>query len=265
METRYPLMDAMAYAVKCAGAILVFAAALSAQPPVKVDVHCAQSDIEEAGLSCSSSDPCPVYLELSAVASTGVRLVVIGNLHTEAVTLSSIVLVSEDGGTTWTEPAPRIPFASLDQIQFLGLANGWIGGQVLFPTPRDVFMLVSGDGGKNWERRAVAESGHEGALSEFWFTSKDSGKLVVDRGVAGSGGRYELYVSMTGGEGWEINQTSTTPLHVKPAAAGGPEWRLRPDAASQSYQLDRQTASGWRSIAAFPVQPGVCKPEAPVP
>ena len=43
----------------------------------------------------------------------------------------AILLASDDGGKTWTEPVPRLRAAALDQIQFIDLQTGWISGQNL--------------------------------------------------------------------------------------------------------------------------------------
>src|SRR5437899_3002395 len=55
--------------------------------PIVVPYQCTDEDIRLAGLSCTDDDPCPVYLELSAIESTGIRLYTAGNLHTANATL----------------------------------------------------------------------------------------------------------------------------------------------------------------------------------
>lgn len=244
---------------------VVLAAGLNAQapPPAKIEFNCTAEDMQTAGLSCTEDEPCPVYLELSAVEAVNTRLVVAGNLHTASVTLYSILLTSDDGGKTWTEPAPRTRFASLDTIQFIDFENGWIGGEVLFPTPRDIFLLLTRDGGKTWRRTVLFEDGRTGSLSQFWFDSKTNGKLVVDRGRGVEGGRYELYESMTGGEGWEVRQATSTPIRLKQGTARDTGWRLRADAPSKTYRVENRQGAQWEVVASFPVQVGVCKPEAP--
>ena len=39
--------------------------------PMLAPFRCTEEDIRSAGLGCSEQDPCPVYLELAAVESTG--------------------------------------------------------------------------------------------------------------------------------------------------------------------------------------------------
>ncbi len=76
--------------------------------PMRVVYECTAADTQAAGLGCSEEDPCPVYLELANVEAVGRKIFVTGNLHTPMATLYSILLASEDGGNTWTEPHPRM-------------------------------------------------------------------------------------------------------------------------------------------------------------
>src|ERR1035438_6961969 len=71
--------------------------------PMVVPFRCTEEDIRSAGLTCSEQDPCPVYLELAAVESTGIRIFAAGNIHTANATLYTILLGTEDNGQTWRE------------------------------------------------------------------------------------------------------------------------------------------------------------------
>src|SRR5207244_658934 len=106
-------------------------------------------------LSCSESEPCPVFLELADFEQVGARIFLTGNLHTATTTIESILLASEDDGKTWTEAAPRIAMAGLDRIQFIDFETGWISGQIQQTQPRDPFFLISHDGGKIWRKQPV--------------------------------------------------------------------------------------------------------------
>ena len=89
-----------------------------------VPFHCTDEDIRSAGLTCSEQDPCPVYLELAAVESTGIRIFTAGNIHTANATLYTILLGTEDNGLTWREVHDRVRGAGLDHIQFAGVETG---------------------------------------------------------------------------------------------------------------------------------------------
>src|SRR5438477_13209054 len=69
--------------------------------PILVPFQCTDDDIRTAGLTCTDEDPCPVYLELTSLDSTGLRLFAAGNIHTADATLYSILLGSDDNGHTW--------------------------------------------------------------------------------------------------------------------------------------------------------------------
>ena len=131
---------------------------------MRVVYECTEADTQAAGLGCSEEDPCPVYLELSNVDAVGNKIFVTGNLHTPMATLYSILLVSEDSGTTWTEPHPRLRSSGLDQIQFIDFQNGWISGANLTTAPRDPFFLITTDGGKTWRTHPIFEESRVAAI-----------------------------------------------------------------------------------------------------
>ena len=233
--------------------------------PMSVPFQCTEEDIRSAGLSCSEEEPCPVFLELTVVAAAGTRILAAGNIHTDAVTLYSILLASDDGGHTWIEPHERLRAANLDHIQFRDAENGWIGGQEVSPLPQNPFILSTSDGGKTWRRHPIFNEGAEsrfGAVQQFYFNGKD-GSLIVDRGVGGDGGRYVLYESPDSGDSWLIKQESTKPIPIKMPDPAPPQWRVRVDAPTKSFHLERRQGERWSSEASFLVKLDPCKPGKP--
>ena len=231
--------------------------------PLVVPFKCTEEDIQLAGLTCSDDDPCPIYLELAAVGSTGSKIVVAGNFHSAAVTMFSTLLASEDGGRTWREPHDRIRAAGLDRVQFLDSDTAWVAGEKLQPLPMDPFLLLTTDGGRSWRQRSIFSETAEnrlGTIQQFWFTSKDSGSLIIDRGSGADGDRYELYESPDGGQSWSFKQSSTKPLTLRRAPVVSTEWRLRVDSRTQSYRVERRSGERWTDVAAFAVKVGACKP-----
>jgi photosystem II stability/assembly factor-like uncharacterized protein len=225
--------------------------------PMKVAFECTAEDAREAGLSCSEEEPCPVYLELSGADVVGSRVFVAGNLHTATATLYSLLLASEDAGRTWTEGYQRMRSAALDQVQFVDFQNGWVSGTHFQPLPRDPFFLISGDGGKSWTERAIFDESRPGAVERFWFDSKTSGMLLVD---AGAGNRHELYETMTGGESWMLRRASAARIPFpKTRASAESAVRLRADAKSRAFQIEKPQDEHWTSIASFAVNVGACK------
>lgn len=229
--------------------------------PLRVPVSCSEEDIQGLGLSCSAESPCPVYLELSGLEVLAGRMILAGNIHTGAATLSSIVLASGDGGKTWTESHPRIRQAALDQMQFFDLANGWIGGQVIAALPRDPFFLVTNDGGKTWRQRPVFGDSHLGSIEKFHFTSATEGRVLVDRAQSGEGGRYALLESKTGGDSWGILQITTqAPANLRFDRTASAAWRLHASGVTKAYQIEKREGQRWTPVAAFQVEAGLCSP-----
>ena len=223
-----------------------------------VPFECTEGDTQTAGLSCSEEEPCPVYLELANIEAVGNKLFLPGNLHTPTTTIYSILLATEDTGKTWSEPHPRIRFAGLDQIQFIDFQNGWISGANLQNAPRDPFLLLTTDGGKTWRQRPVYEDSRLGVIERFWFDSPQEGTMLVDARLEAS--VHELYGTRTGGESWSLQQASADPIRFPKTKESGPSgWRIRPEAATNSYAVEKSDGQRWQKVASFLVRVGVCK------
>ena len=234
----------------------------NAGKPMVVPFHCTDEDIRSAGLTCSEQDPCPVYLELAAVESTGIRIFAAGNIHTANATLSTILLGSEDNGLTWREVYERVRGAGLDHIQFAGVETGWTSGLSFAPLPQDPFLLATTDGGKTWRSHAIFNETRFGSIQQFYFEDKTSGSLVIDHGAGSGEDRYELFETNDGGATWNIRETNVKLIPIKRAPPNPtPDWRVRADGATKSYQLEHRQGQRWISLAAFAVNVGACKPE----
>jgi len=230
--------------------------------PMRVTAQCKGEDVLVLGLTCSQDDPCPLFLELSDVELVNSRLILSGNLHTATATLESILLNSEDLGKTWTEPFERMPGIGIDNIQFIDFESGWISGQLQQTLPRDPFLLVTTDGGKSWRKRPVSGESRVGTIEQFHFESRTVGTLLLDKIQSGENGmRHELYETMTGGENWSLKQVSNKPIPWKYPKGTEGEWRLRADAPSKSYKVERRQGTRWQAVASFLISAGECKPE----
>jgi hypothetical protein len=225
--------------------------------PMTIPFHCAEEDSQWAGLACSEDDPCPMYLEISAVEAAGSRIVAAGNIHSSEVTLYSELLSSDDGGQTWREAPDRVRGAGLDRIQFLDAENAWVGGEVLYPFSQNPFLLVTADGGKSWTRQTIFEEDRAGSILDFAFTSKREGRLVFDRGPGERNNRYELYESRDGGTSWTLKGTAAKPQVLSPATAPS-DYRARADAPTQAFQIEKRAGDRWTSMAAFAVKLAPC-------
>lgn len=238
--------------------------------PMLLPFQCTEDDIQRAGLSCTEEDPCPVYLEIAAVDQGGSRILAAGNVHTSSATLYTILLQSDDFGRTWREPHPRIRAAGLDHVRFLDAETGWVSGLVLSPLPQEPFLMVTQDGGKTWRQRPILSESAEnrfGSIQQFSFASKTSGSLIVDRGQASEGDRYELYESPDAGENWSIKESSSKPLRLRrPPPVPSTDWRVRADGKTEAFHIESRSATDrWNTIAAFTVKLPPCKPPAAPP
>jgi len=220
--------------------------------PMRVAYECKAADTQAAGLGCSEDDPCPVYLELASVEAVGNKLFLAGNLHTPMVTLYSILLASDDEGKTWTEQHPRIHGSGLDQIQFIG-AQGWISGANLQGAPRNPFFLMTADGGKIWREKRVFDEDRVAAIVSFEFRDSSNGTLGIDARL--DGGKSEVYNTSNGGENWVFNPLPADGFSNRPPPAA----RLRADAASHSYVIEKSENNRWQKVASFLVNVATCK------
>jgi hypothetical protein len=225
------------------------------KPPVHVEYTCPAEDLETFGLACSDDRPCPVFFEVSAVDSFGSRLFVAGDIHTATTTLYGVVLSTEDGGTTWSEAITRLRSTAFEQFQIIG-DRGWLSGQRLEPLPKDPFILITTDGGKNWRERPLFEDTRFGSITQFWFETPESGELIFDDSV-GKIINQELYSTMTGGENWEVKQKSTTALHLKPRPSTG--WTVSATPGSGTYLIERTSGGKKEAVARFLIHIGDCK------
>lgn len=240
---------------------------LFAQTPVRVPFDCTPEQAEAFGLNCSEDQPCPAYLELASAAGAAGRVFVAGNLHTSDTTLFSLLLASEDGGVSWTEPVPRLHNAALEQIEFLdspaGSAAssmiGWVSGESIDPLTRNPFLLMTADGGKTWRQKVLFEEAKFGAIAQFHFTSKNDGEMLLDL-TQGKAKRTESYSTHTGGESWELQGRGSV---ARLATASRPsEWRVRADASSATYRVEHLANPAgsrvWESVASFAVHVTDC-------
>ncbi len=238
-------------------ALALHAQALQSVDLQKIENVCSPEDAVALGLACSEDDPCPVYLELSSVDGIGASIFVTGNLHTMDTTMSGVLLASDDSGKTWTEPAKRVRSATLEQIQFADAQHGWAAGTLLDPLPRAPFILSTVNGGQAWHKTPLSNDPDFGSVQQFWFESSTRGQLVVDRSQ-GKTERFELYSTTDGGETWIMKAASEEPMRLpNPHPPEKANWRAMAD--KDAYQVERRTATGWETLARFPIRAGECK------
>jgi photosystem II stability/assembly factor-like uncharacterized protein len=173
--------------------------------------------------------------------------------------LYGLLLMSDDGGKTWTEPVKRDRWTSFEQIQFVDLEHGWVSGVTIQPLPKDPFLLLTSDAGKSWRARPLFEESRFGSIHQFWFDTPKTGELVLDRSQ-GTIQRYERYETQSGGESWETKEVSNKPIKLSSARPKeNPTWRVRTDSASKTFRVEQRTSEGWSLAASFEIRVGDCK------
>ncbi|HZL57059.1 MAG TPA: hypothetical protein VFC21_08265 [Bryobacteraceae bacterium] len=240
-------------------------ALIAQQEPVRIAYGCPADELQNAGLLCTEDEPCPIYLEINAITAAGKRILIAGDIHATAATLSSVLLSSEDGGLTWKEPAARITGTALDQVQALDADHAWAAGETQYPLTRDPYFLITTDGGASWRRRDVTEDGGPGSVLRFWFDSDQHGELIVDGGRSAPGGRYSAYESETGGESWMIRSTTDQLPKLRRAAAltDNSDYRVQAMPGGKAYAIEKRTGETWQPIALMPIEIANCKVKAP--
>lgn len=232
---------------------------------VKLTAVCADEEIRDFGLVCDEDEPCPVLLEIAGVESVGGRIFAVGNLHTEQATLWSLLLVSEDGGKSWSEPYPRQRGIALDILQFVDFGHGWVSGHQAGALARDPFLLRTTDGGKTWRRASLFRDSTVAFIEQFWFDDKDQGTLILQRRGSPTG-RYHRMETRDGGATWMLREAGDEPIEGKRArSAASPDagWRVRADNRRNTLRIERREAGQWRPAALFPLVVGQCKPRPP--
>ncbi len=63
---------------------------------------------------------------------------------------------------------------------------------------------------------------------------------------------------MTGGDSWTPKETSAKPIRLK-ALARPAAWRIRPDAATKTYRIERGSGASWEAVASFAIQVAACQ------
>lgn len=231
--------------------------------PITLPFECTNDDIAWFAMSCTAAVPCPIYLQLNSVESFRDKLLLAGSLHNGSSSMYSVLLASEDGGFTWTEPHERIRGVSLDRVFFYDDEHGWVSGHAMDFEPRDPFFLLTTDGGKIWRRRDIFDDARAGVIDKFWFDSDRSGVVLIDRLHANEAGtRYERYETMTGAENWMIREVSSQPIRVREPFSAGPDgdWRLRADKDTGAWHVEHRQPAGWSEVSSFRIEVARCVP-----
>jgi len=227
--------------------------------PLVLPLECWEEDLLRAGLVCNDVTPCSLVMKLVAIGELGSTVFVMGNVHADAGTVSSVILSSDDGGKVWTEPLGRIPGGSLEVFRAVE-EHGWIGGQQWDADSSPIpFILSTRNGGKRWTDRYLwKEDDRNGMVLEFDFENLRHGFLIIER-MNTDVDPFELYETMTGGSSWNIRgMTSEEPTIPFDPVQAEDMWRLRSEASSGAYWVEKREGDDWKPIASFAPKVGTC-------
>jgi len=228
--------------------------------PLVLPLACWEEDLLRAGLVCNDVTACSLVMELVAIGELGNTVFVMGNVHADAGTVSSVILSSDDSGKTWTEPLGRIPGGSLEVFRTVDAKHGWIGGQQWEADSSPVpFLLSTRNGGKRWvDRYLWEEDNRNGMVLEFDFEDPRHGFLIIERTNADVD-PFELYETKTGGSSWNIREvTSEEPTIPFDPIQAEDRWRLRSETSSDAYWVEHREGDEWKPVASFAPKVGIC-------
>jgi photosystem II stability/assembly factor-like uncharacterized protein len=230
--------------------------------PLKITFDCDPERLQELGLVCLEDEPCIVYTEFTAVQAEASRILLAGNLHTESATAASLLLMSEDGGATWTEPYARVRMGSLEQIQFASAPNsanasqtGWVSGQIVQSLSRDPFFLVTKDGGKTWRRRSIYSEPTIATLEGFRFDGAQNGEAILS-----TEGHSQRWLTRNAGDTWQMSESSTTKMAAPPAPTPDATWRIRSDAKLKAHVVEHRQGQRFSAVSSFLIESARCAP-----
>ena len=230
--------------------------------PVVPPAKCEELD-EYFDAICNERDSCEMLLELVHVEETTSGIVVVGGVHATAENVGSIMLLSEDGGESWSEPTGRIPRATFEKALFADREHGWAAGTSgAAGAGQQTFFAVTADGGKKWRRFDVKAGGEErsGLIVDFRFDTPKHGYVILEK--PGATDRFELYETFNGARSWSTR--GLTPERPRfPGRRRSVEvsnWRVEEDAAAGVYLIQSrdEESAPWTTHARFAASLGAC-------
>ena len=132
----------------------------------------------------------PLPTRLISIADKFFDVQAIDADHAVVVGYGGKILLTSDGGFTWTQPKSGTAGA-LYTVHFVDANNGWISGQ-------DGIILHSTDGGKTWSKQS---SGTNVYLFSLSFIDADHGWAVGDKSIA--------LQTNDGGTHWMLRKVAT--------------------------------------------------------
>ena len=198
--------------------------------PLLLPPPCDPALLEAAYLQCSDGAPCEISAEILGAARAGDRLWAFGDFRTSSATVASLLVVSEDGGETWTPPLEPIPGAALEAVEIEDADHGFLAGQrETGGATRQPFFAAMRDGGLYWQTWDVTAGQEErgGVIADFRFDGPEHGYLILER-LSTDDDPFELYETYNGARSWSVRQISAEMPRMPGARRlpSVPDWRV---------------------------------------
>lgn len=170
---------------------------------------------------------------------------------------SAQILVSIDGGQSWTKRGPRIEGSD---FEFLYERNGhvWIAGFHTAEFGADPFILVPTKSSLRWNRYTIYEG--PSILERIAF--QKNGQLIARvRRINTSDENWKEYIhkSVDGGRTWRLVGPATKRGHelgvaFKRIESKTPTWRIL-EAGDGGFAVQHHEHGSWRTVSSFPSTP----------
>ena len=175
-------------------------------------------------LPTTRSNAAEVRLDLVEMVSLPPETVVLGGaFHDAANVVQPALLVSDDGGETWSRIPIPIPGAGFGHLVAHG--TGWVWGVVSFQqegVDEPLYLLRSGDSGTTWCR--IALDGLEALYGVELFRMFDDRHGLLVFTEEPFGGDVRAYETRDGGETWRhLWQAEGMPPEALDTAADYPD------------------------------------------
>ena len=155
-----------------------------------------------AALPALAETPQPAVIAPLAARSLLLDVTVLPGGTVVAVGERGHVLLSRDGGTSFTQsPAPAR--SNLTAVSFVDREHGWAVGH-------DEVILRTSDGGASWQLAHYAPEKQQPLLG-VWFGDPTHGIAI--------GAFATVYTTADGGQSWTASEFTPKPLHAAPVKA----------------------------------------------
>jgi hypothetical protein len=208
-----------------------------------------------------------VHLSVSIYGLDKNTAFLLGSLQTPAVSIRSLLLLSEDGGSNWREVMTPVTGSDVIRLFFLNKQTGWALLGQTSGGPGPLHLYKTRDSGKSWKKVSrIPKRHYTGWPKGFGFVDERNGRIeMLYDGAAPTDG-FAVMSTSDGGITWQ--ETRSLPLDEyrekyeeepeEPSAGyvtarDGSQWRLQEQPNRQISVLRRRRPGGkWDTVSTLP-------------